>query len=531
VSEGGTETIRPAKARERAFDHRDLIIAGLLFLVAFLVYVRTLAPDVLFGDSGEFQVVARTGGLAHTTGYPIYLLIARLFTYLPFGSIAYNVNLLSAFMGAIAVGELFLIGRALGIRATYAIAAAVFLFINPIFWWQSVIAEVYAISTAFFLAFMLCAVVWRNRRNPRWLAVGGFLGGLCFGLHFTTLLALPAIILYLVFVKAQKREWLTAASGAGAGLIIAFVAYVTMAASPAHANFVNCIRPSASEYGMKPEDFNHPLTAVEYLVTARQFREDIATFSVDQSIKNSGSYGAEAVQDFGWAGLAFAVLGVVYLFARKGRRAQGFLLALSYLILFIWVLKYRAYDIEVFYLLSFSLICLFIGIGLNSLQEIISRRNSAYARNGGIAGLALVAVFILPVLGGAASSAMGGTLTFLSQDEADYPYRLNRPHDAHEAAKDIVSSLGPNALFLGTWTMQYPIYYVANFEANRPDIEADEWDPHGGHLADSMLDYIDESYKTRPVYVFAPLPKLAVKYDFVPVQGEVPLYMLHLRGT
>ena len=145
MSEGGTETIRPAKARERAFDHRDLIIAGLLFLVAFLVYVRTLAPDVLFGDSGEFQVVARTGGLAHTTGYPIYLLIARLFTYLPFGSIAYNVNLLSAFMGAIAVGELFLIGRALGIRATYAIAAAVFLFINPIFWWQSVIAKVYAI--------------------------------------------------------------------------------------------------------------------------------------------------------------------------------------------------------------------------------------------------------------------------------------------------------------------------------------------------------------------------------------------------
>ena len=48
------------------------------FLAAFLIYARTVAPNVLFGDSGEFQVISATGGLAHASGYPIYLALGKL---------------------------------------------------------------------------------------------------------------------------------------------------------------------------------------------------------------------------------------------------------------------------------------------------------------------------------------------------------------------------------------------------------------------------------------------------------------------
>ena len=55
------------------------VVMGLLF---FIIYVRTLAPDVLAADSGELQVVAAQPGVAHPPGFPLYVMVAHLFTRL-----------------------------------------------------------------------------------------------------------------------------------------------------------------------------------------------------------------------------------------------------------------------------------------------------------------------------------------------------------------------------------------------------------------------------------------------------------------
>ncbi|MBK8822702.1 MAG: DUF2723 domain-containing protein [Anaerolineales bacterium] len=65
--------------------------ALLIFSVSLTLYLRTLAPSLLYGDSAEFQTIAFTLGLGHPTGYPVYILLAKLFTFLPFGDIAYRV--------------------------------------------------------------------------------------------------------------------------------------------------------------------------------------------------------------------------------------------------------------------------------------------------------------------------------------------------------------------------------------------------------------------------------------------------------
>ena len=90
-------------------NRRDLVVAGVLALGAFAVYVVTLAPDVLPGDSGEFQLAVPLLGIVHPTGYPLYLLLGRLFTLLPVASIAYRVNLFSAASAALAVGAFYLV--------------------------------------------------------------------------------------------------------------------------------------------------------------------------------------------------------------------------------------------------------------------------------------------------------------------------------------------------------------------------------------------------------------------------------------
>jgi hypothetical protein len=69
-------------------------------------YARTLAPSITWAndgaDSGDLVAAAATLGVAHPTGYPTYLLLARLFQFLPIGDLALRVNLLSAAAAALA---------------------------------------------------------------------------------------------------------------------------------------------------------------------------------------------------------------------------------------------------------------------------------------------------------------------------------------------------------------------------------------------------------------------------------------------
>lgn len=101
-----------SKSRLEKIKPLDWSLAG-IFFASLGLYIRTLAPGVLPGDSAEFQVLAYQLGIAHCPGYPIYLLLAKLFTLLPIWEVAYGVNLFSAFMAALTVVGLYLGGRLL----------------------------------------------------------------------------------------------------------------------------------------------------------------------------------------------------------------------------------------------------------------------------------------------------------------------------------------------------------------------------------------------------------------------------------
>lgn len=86
-----------------------LVTALVVFIASLVVYVWTLAPTVTLVDSGELILAARSLGVAHPPGFPLYVLLAHLATMVPLGNIALRVNFASAIFAALAASILTLV--------------------------------------------------------------------------------------------------------------------------------------------------------------------------------------------------------------------------------------------------------------------------------------------------------------------------------------------------------------------------------------------------------------------------------------
>src|SRR4051812_40343452 len=84
-----------------------LLLSTLMFLVALILYGATAAPTITTRhggtDGGELAATALSGGVPHPSGYPTYMLFARLALRWPWGEPAGRIALLSVVAGALAV--------------------------------------------------------------------------------------------------------------------------------------------------------------------------------------------------------------------------------------------------------------------------------------------------------------------------------------------------------------------------------------------------------------------------------------------
>ena len=76
----------------------ELLCAGFVFFAALFLYAWTLAPTVTLVDSGELIVAARSLGMAHPPGFPLWVMLAHLVSLVPFGSVALRINFLPRFL-------------------------------------------------------------------------------------------------------------------------------------------------------------------------------------------------------------------------------------------------------------------------------------------------------------------------------------------------------------------------------------------------------------------------------------------------
>jgi hypothetical protein len=514
----------------------DAWIALTVGLVALVCYVRTLAPDVLYGDSGEFQALSYMLGITHTTGYPVYLALAKLLgSLIPIGTFAYRVNLLSALYAAGTLGGVYLLARAFTNSRLGAIFGCVALGMAYSFWSQAVIAEIYTLATLAITWSTFC--LWRWQDDPPnkgiWLLFSMLLLGL--GIHTVVELIVPAVGIFILWTLAVKRlpaaQWwrsigMAVAGGAMGATLFFLIFFISDTLINPPTSFLNVtLIPSHSLWGATAADLDSFFKRVYNTVFALQWGK--ALFSGDPTFmgKELDVYWQALLnRDFSQGMLLCAGLGLIVALFKRTRQA-GFML-LSFAALLFYIVNYKVSSKYVFYLATYVFITVLMGVGTGFFLETIQRYMANWKNPWmvwprlGLSILLFAFIFMETTFPSRWEALRTGKATFFTDDEYTFPVKdLSLPRATGE---QILKSVPDDAVLLMGWQALYTTAYLANVEQNRPGITYREASPYpsDGALADSLIAEVNAFLKAgRPVYADGYYKNIRQNFNTKPLAG------------
>jgi hypothetical protein len=533
--------------KSKPYDRLDILLVSAVVVFFLLLYGKTLAVGLLDGDSAEFQVLSRELGLTHPMGYPIYILLGKLFSFLPWNELPWRINLLSAVAGALALGALYLLARLFTRNHWLALVAPFACGLTGIFWKTAITAEVYTTSMLTSNLVLLLVLNWERARKPHLLLIAGILGGLGLGIHSMVLLLAPAVLLYLIVCKAARKDWVLAACGGFIGLMLLAGAYYGLAAhNPAADNFHSVILPNLSRYGLVAADLDTPFERALFIATAQQFNGTLFSLPIEQVLIFIRTYFVSLFQSVGGAWTVLALTGLVAGFIpKKGtetRWKKGLLLGTALVILILIPANYSIRTgIIVFFLASYSLVALLALNGLELLWTAIEsllirmkivKETSRRKVVDGVLGLLLFGLvttgFVIrldpfhlqPV------KPISDTSAIKLADIQWIHYYTTR-----ELAESMVAQIPDGSLVFSDWGMLYPMQYVAVIQGIKPNLTIIERTPYPGkeELTQTELDLIASSYSTRPIYFTRVVKQLEKDYIFIRSDQEPYIYRLEKK--
>jgi hypothetical protein len=382
-------------AHEEKISTRRKRIAAFVGLVTavfvFVLYVLTLAPTVLYYDrpilldSTMLQTQAAVLGMTGPTGEPSWVMLTHLFTYLPFGDVAYRVNLASAVYAAVAVGLVFWAGWLLSRRVVAAATGALAFGLGATFWSQAVIAEIYTFNGVMIMAPIIVLLLWRERRQDRYLLLASFLMGFALTNHLTSGLVLPTAFLFVAAVDWRKLlDWRLVLKGVGL-FLLGLTPYLYLP-----------IRGAMDP----PMNEANPTTPGRFLefVSGSDLHGVFGQYGPAELLGRLAFYWDFLLANFHWGLLMIAVVGFIAMAVRD--RAAVVLIGVPYLGWLFHALEFGIFDTEIYFITTYMMLALALAVGmgflLRSIESLVADLD-AVPKIGGIALISL-ALLSLPLL-------------------------------------------------------------------------------------------------------------------------------------
>jgi hypothetical protein len=485
------------------------LITILLTIGAFFLYYTTLAPDVLPADSGELQVVAAQLGVAHPPGFPLYVMVAHLFTrVLASVEPAFAVNLFSAVTGALTVGVVYLTGIALTRRHLPSLVAAFALATATTFWSQSTTANVRSLTGLFAALIIYALVRFRaavadkdQSRADRWLIVAAL--GMGFGLtHHVSLVFLIAVgLVFVAWVDPSllraPRRWLRPIAAGLLGLLP--LLYLPL-------------RATADVRGASPA----LATASGFLehILATGFRGDLFYFVSPADLwQRLLIMGNVMILQFALAVLATMLIGLLLLIRRD--RPLAWLLGGTFAVYTLVAATYRAPQTVEYMLPAYVAAAVAVAPALAWLPDELARF--------GWPGRAVAATVAALVVVGALGQLTDNWTASGSEHEGTA---------ARDYAGGLLAEAPADSVILAHWHWATPLWYLQEIEGRRPDVAVRFVFPEGEAYEATWARRTAEEWAAgRPVITtWVPVTPLADLPVPEPI-GEAILYPLAPRET
>lgn len=492
----------------------------LSFILPFALYMVTLAPSVTFFDSGEFLTATASLGSAHSPGYPLFLMYAKPFTWLPLGNIAFRINVATAVSSSLACLVVYILTTSLLKKETLlederfnliavkfaGLAAAISFGVTPRLWLQSNHDKPYPLLAFISAIIFYLLLKWQEQyregsERPSYIYVCTFLAGLAMAVHQTIVLLLPAWFLMIVLTDWRMITRVKELVLATVFALLGFSVHLYLPLRALSKPLLNwgdskTIHQFLWHFLRKGYPSEPPVRDVALLWA------QIRAFNISR--------------EFTWLGAALTLLGLVYLWKRNRTVLIAYLV--SVLVFLLVIVGYLNTPMEMIFLTEefftplYLLTAVMIGFGLFTLLGYAIRTARLPERIGApVYGVVAVLFFTLP-------SALCAVNFFENNQHNNYI--------AFDYASNSLRSLPQNAIMF-TWgdSGAFPLWYLQGIERMREDVDL----PHTPHLVfDWYLDSMPRIFKDSNLRKFDTTsfgPDTALRIAVTENLGIRPVYI------
>jgi hypothetical protein len=436
-------------------NYKKIIYGILSFFIPFIVYMITLAPTVSWIDSDELTTASALLKIAHPTGYPLFTILGKLFTFIPSGDAAYSLNIMSAVISSAAVFVLFNLMLFLindfkltgsdkpvlnnlpeNVVLNICLASSLLFAFSKTVWDNANVAEVYSLHSFFIilLIFLFLKAInldsnqkggKLNFTKDKYWILFAFVLGLSFANHMTTIFLFPGFIYLFISEFGFNKNLLKRLTILLIPFFLALTLYIYM-----------IVRADSSMLS-----WGHTSTFDNFIahITGRQY--DTAMFRSAADLKIQLSRFIEKYpEEFVYLNVILIIPGLIQLF--KMSRKLFYFTVILFVTCILMASNYTIYDIYSYYLLSSVVSSVWCGFGIIFAVNIFSgfKKHLSYV---------FILIFLLPL-----------SYNYAENDKS-------RDYMVKDYVFNLFNSASENSIVITNYN---PTYYFQYVKKIRPDI-------------------------------------------------------------